>query len=180
MSFRFLFLVLFLAISLQAAKQQAISETLSGIPFTSPGVSELDTILDIVAIVEEEAAASSGIERYDLLQKGQEVVLTSGESLRLGFLFSCVIETIHGPAHLRIGEEGIEGGEQVSLREDVDCFGRSLPICSYMKTDGGIILGPPPRPDSIVYGTHPLLRVVSPRGGKLQDRSFRYLPVLRF
>ncbi|WP_374370891.1 hypothetical protein [Dongia sp.] len=73
-----------------------------------------------VAIVDQGAAASAGIQEFDQLAEGTEFSLGAGETIVIGYLTSCVVETITGGKVVIGAKQSEVTGGEVS-RTEVKC-----------------------------------------------------------
>lgn len=73
------------------------------------------------AIVENVSYASDELFEFDYLFPGREISVPAGQTLVIGYLSSCVRETVTDGA-IRIGDEQSEGDALIT-RESMDCAG---------------------------------------------------------
>ena len=80
-----------------------------------------------VAVVEQIAAPSTGLQFMDFVEVGRLIKLRAGETMSLGYFGSCIQEQIVGGS-VRIGtnQSNVDGGEVT--REQVECDGGRLPL----------------------------------------------------
>ena len=92
-----------------------------------------------VAIVEEVDSAGSGLGVFDYLEVGHTIQLEPGEMLILGYLTSCLRESIHG-GRVTIGvtQSEVEGG--LVIREEVECDGGYTTLSAAEASQSGVIV----------------------------------------
>jgi hypothetical protein len=79
------------------------------------------------AIVTEVEAGSPAVGELDLLARDLVVTLANGERIVLGYLASCVRETLAGPGRARVGErQSVLDGAVLVDRRTVDCQGTAV------------------------------------------------------
>lgn len=120
------------------------------------------------AIVEDISDTASGVQIMDILNEGRVIKLGKGTTLTLGYLRSCIRETITGGS-VTVGksESKVENGTR--LAEEVDCDG-GLVIRSSKRGDEvagavfrkGKIRKPLPKPNWTLYSTNPFVRLSKP------------------
>lgn len=120
----------------------------------------------ISAIVENITGAAKGVQQMDLLEEGQTIELPAGAEVTLGYLRSCVRETITG-GRVTIGVEksAVENGKRQS--EEVDCDGGQIVRTSQRTDDvagavfrkGNFEKAPLPKPDWVLFGLSPVIRL---------------------
>ena len=90
------------------------------------------------AIVEDVSPAQSDIEVFDYLEAGHTVRLSANEKLILGYLASCIRETIQG-GNVTIGalQSTVTGG--LVTREEVECDGGYTNLSSAEASQSGAI-----------------------------------------
>lgn len=121
------------------------------------------------AIVEDIAAAGTGLRIMDYVEPGRVVRLKEGEWITLGYLQSCLEERIVG-ATIRIGlrSSDVEGGSVI--RRKVECAGGSLNLSPEQtdKSAGLVFRKPPARferrknsssPDIVLPSRSPVIRL---------------------
>ena len=121
------------------------------------------------AIVEEVSDPSSGVQHMDILQEGRVIRLSQNAILTLGYLRSCVRETIVG-GKVTVGRNTsrIENGKRQT--ETVDCDGKPLAEPS---RHGAEVAGAAfrktktrrrklPKPNWTLHSTMPVLRLSDP------------------
>jgi hypothetical protein len=116
-----------------------------------------------VAIVEEVSDSVKGIEFMEYVDRGRNIKLGSKGMLILGYLRSCVRETINGGS-VTVGKEQstVQGGKVT--RERVECDGGKLQLTLEQASKSAVIVfRKAPRakkaaPPHKLYGTAPLIR----------------------
>ena len=117
-----------------------------------------------VALVEEVTKERTNLQLMDYLEAGRQIDLGAEETLRLGYLFSCVEETITGGT-VTIGEaqSTVDGGTVV--RNWVDCDGGSVLLAEGQDQEAGAAVfrndqpcDAAPQPDRVVYDVSPLVK----------------------
>ncbi len=90
------------------------------------------------AIVEDVSPTQSDIEVFDYLEVGNTVRLSADETLILGYLASCLRETIQG-GNVTIGalQSTVAGG--LVIREQVECDGGYTDLSSAEASQSGVI-----------------------------------------
>ena len=92
-----------------------------------------------VAIVEEVDSAGSGLGVFDYLQEGDTIHLKTGEVLILGYLTSCLRESIHG-GRVTIGATQSEVAGGLVIREKVECDGGYTNLSAAEASQSGVIV----------------------------------------
>ena len=132
---------------------------------------------EIAAIVEEIRGSASGIQSMDLLEQGRTIDLGEGVTLTLGYLSSCIRETITGGrVTVGQGESKVENGTRRA--EEVDCDGGVVLKASNRGNQvAGAVLrrfknrgNKLPKPQWTVFGTNPILLLSKPRTRILIER----------
>jgi hypothetical protein len=116
-----------------------------------------------VAIVEDVSESVSGIEFMEYVESGRNIKLGAKGMLILGYLRSCVRETINGGS-VTVGKEQstIQGGK-VS-RERVECDGGKLQLTLEQASKSAVVVfrkaprAKKAKPAHKLYGTAPLIR----------------------
>ncbi len=92
-----------------------------------------------VSIVESISAENGDFASMDYLEEGQVIQLKAGESVTLGYLFSCWVETIRG-GRIVVGREQsrVEDGEV--QRERVDCGRSDLRLTPEQSASSAVIV----------------------------------------
>lgn len=111
---------------------------------------------DPVAIVEEVVAANSSLQVMQYLQRGARIRLDASERLVIGYLDSCVRETIEGGS-IEVGDrESLVVGGTVR-REVVECNGGAAQMSPAQAARSGVIVvRKPPTGDDISSNTEPI------------------------
>lgn len=120
------------------------------------------------AIVEDVRGSVAGIQQMDLLDEGRQLELGGGAAVTLGYLSSCVRETITGgKVTIGKGKSRVENG----IREEqiVDCDGGSkivsrkggAEVAGAVFRKGTVGKGQP-KPDWTLYSTAPFLHLSKP------------------
>ena len=121
-----------------------------------------------VAIVEELNAPSAGLEIMDFVSEGQTIKLGASEKLVLGYMQSCVRETITGGTiTIATKQSTVNGGQLV--REDVPCANRKADLDGQVAGKSGAMAFRGSRsdvglstPDYVIMGTSPVFVFDSP------------------
>jgi hypothetical protein len=90
------------------------------------------------AIGEDVQGAVAGLGVFDYLESGQRIALSVGDVLVLGYLGSCLRETIHG-GEVTVGttQSSVAGG--LVIREEVECDGGSTELSAAEASQSGTI-----------------------------------------
>ncbi|MHA1573899.1 MAG: hypothetical protein ACTSX8_07880 [Alphaproteobacteria bacterium] len=131
----------------------------------------------IAAIVEELSASIVGIQPMDLLEQGRIIELGEGVTLTLGYLRSCIRETITG-GRVTVGEEESKVENGTRLAEEVDCDGglfiksskRGDEVAGAVFRKGNSRRKKLPKPQWTVFGTNPVFRLSKPSARILIER----------
>lgn len=119
------------------------------------------------AIIEEIAAPSAGLAFMDYLVPDRVIELKPGETITLGYLHSCLRETITG-GHIKVGprKSAVTGG--TIKRERVECDGGAMKLNSEQSGKGLVMVlrAPPassgmPKPSLEIFGTSPFIKFSS-------------------
>jgi hypothetical protein len=80
------------------------------------------------AVIVAVEAGAPAVEELELLTAGRTLALAAGDRIVLGYVDSCVVETIAGPGSVLVRDRAseLEGAELVT-RRTVDCRGRPEP-----------------------------------------------------
>ncbi len=91
-----------------------------------------------VAIVEDVNGSEAGVGVFEYLEVGRLIRLSAGEKLVLGYLNSCLRETIHG-GEVTVGadQSSVTGG--LVIREEVECDGGSTDLSVAEASQSGVI-----------------------------------------
>lgn len=120
------------------------------------------------AIVEDVSDTASGVQQMDILNEGRVIKLGKDTTLTLGYLRSCIRETVTG-GRVTVGRDKSKVENGLTRSEEVDCDG-GLVIKSSKR--GAEVAGavfrqgktrkPLPKPDWTLYSTNPFLRLSKP------------------
>lgn len=117
------------------------------------------------ALVEDISSDRTDVQLMDYLEPGQVIELGTDETLVLGYLFSCIQETITG-GQVTIGEDrsAVQGGSVESM--EVDCDGGPVvgsvggaeeeAGAATFRVAGGSEL---PTPDRLIFGLSPIVKL---------------------
>lgn len=116
------------------------------------------------AMIEDISSQRDDVQLMDYLTSGDRIELSAGETVVLGYLLSCVQETIVGGTIIvGVDESNVQGGE-VS-REWIDCDGGSIDLAPGQNQEAGAMAfrnSPgecaPPKPDRVIYGVSPIIK----------------------
>jgi hypothetical protein len=116
-------------VSMKSLPIQAFGALLMTLLAFAPGQAAAD---DVTAIIED-APPGSGLAAMDYVVQGQTITLAKGEVLVVGYLSSCITETIEG-GKVTIGTERsvVVGG--TITRKKVDCAGNNGLLLSEEQT----------------------------------------------
>jgi hypothetical protein len=91
-----------------------------------------------VAIVEDINGSGAGVGVFEYLEAGRLIRLSADEVLVLGYLRSCIRETIHG-GEVTVGakQSSVTGG--LVIREEVECDGGSTELSVAEASQSGVI-----------------------------------------
>ena len=96
------------------------------------------------ALVEDVSAGVAGVEAFDYVPVGKQVQLGSAGKLVLGYLASCVEETITGGTVTIGSEQSTVAGGSVQ-RKTVACAGKPMQLTAEQSaTSGGLVFRKPP------------------------------------
>lgn len=132
---------------------------------------------EIAAIVEELSASIDGIQPMDLLEEGRVIELGEGVTLTLGYLRSCIRETITG-GRVTVGQDESKVDNGTRVAEEVDCDGglvikssnRGNEVAAAVFRQGKNRGKKFPKPQWTVFGTNPVLRLSKPSTRILIER----------
>jgi len=90
------------------------------------------------AIVEDVNATDADVSIFEYLEAGRQIRLSTGDMLVLGYLSSCLRETIHG-GEVTVGtvQSFVDGG--LVIREEVECDGGSTDLSVAEASQSGVI-----------------------------------------
>ena len=119
---------------------------------------------DIAAVVEEVSGPHVTVKPMDLLEAGHVVDLSDGGTIVLGYLLSCIRETIKG-GKVTIGSEESVIDHGIRSVEEVDCDGgravrsnnEASDVAGAVFREGGSE-EPLPKPDWTLFGTSPVFK----------------------
>ncbi len=123
---------------------------------------------DMTALVEDVKGRIQGVEFMDYVAAGRTLRLGVGDTLTLGYLSSCLRETITGGV-VKIGVEQSEvtGGRVERVR--IECDGGRLKLAANQATASGVMVfrsppcpkrdGQPAEPQAIVYSLAPIFEL---------------------
>lgn len=109
-----------------------------------------------VAIVDQGAAAAAGIQEFDQLAEGTEFSLGAGETIVIGYLTSCVVETITGGKVVIGAKQSEVTGGEVS-RAEVKCAEPRLALTAAESQESATIAFRPAPSLRHVFTRTPLL-----------------------
>lgn len=134
------------------------------------GAAAIGQAAGAVALVEDVSAGVAGVGVFDYVPAGKRIVLGASSSLTLGYLASCVEETITGGT-VTVGTEQSTVASGTVQRKTVACAGRTLKLTTDQSgKSGGIVFRKPPTPTATsqplaIHGASPVVSL--PRAGKL-------------
>jgi hypothetical protein len=137
------------------------------------------------AIIEDVAAPSTGIAFMDYLFPGRVINLKRGETVTLGYLQSCLRESIAG-GHIVVGREQSKVKNGTVKRERVECDGGAMKLSP--KQSGKslvLVLRAPsrssamPKPSIEVFGRSPIIKLVTGNGKISIERLDRHENVIK-
>ncbi len=123
---------------------------------------------ELTALVEDVKGRLQGVEVMDYVAAGRTLRLGAGDTLTLGYLSSCLRETITGGV-VKIGNDQSEvtGGRVERVR--IDCDGSRLRLAANQSSASGVMVfrsppcpkrdGQPPEAQAIVYGLAPIFEL---------------------
>ncbi len=129
------------------------------------------------AIVED-AIENAGVEIFDYLWPGTKIELSAQDTLVLGYLYSCLRETIVG-GRVTVGteESSVAGG--IVTREYVECHGGTTYLSEQeAETSGVTILRGDDDGPVAVYSLHPILSFPEPVSVVTIRRLDRYADLM--
>lgn len=124
---------------------------------------------EIAAIVEDLSASIDSIQPMDLLEQGRVIELGEGVTLTLGYLRSCIRETITG-GRVTVGQDESKVENGTRRAEEVDCDGglviksskRGVEVAGAVFRKANNRRKKFPKPQWTVYGTNPVFRLSKP------------------
>ncbi len=123
---------------------------------------------DPAAIVEEISSAGAGVRFLDYLEPGRVIDLGSTGTITIGYLASCLRETITGGL-VTIGTDKSRLNGAAADLERVECDGGGLKLSSNQSGKSAVMVlrAPPrastsPQPSVILYGASPVIKL--PKG----------------
>jgi hypothetical protein len=136
------------------------------------------------AIIEDIAAPSTEIEFMDYLFPGQVINLKRGETVILGYLQSCLRESIVG-GHIVVGREQSKVKNGSIKRERVECAGSAMTLSPKQSGKSLVLLlrAPSsslamPKPSIEVFGRSPIIKLITGNGKISIERLDRYENVI--
>lgn len=128
------------------------------------GPGQADAAGAISAIVEK--ASGAGVQQMDLLEEGQVIKLANDAKIVLGYLRSCVRETITGGT-VTIGAKKSQVVNGTRRAEEVHCDARKIVRTSTRNDEvagavfrkGDFKRKPLPKPDWVLFGVSPVIRL---------------------
>ena len=92
-----------------------------------------------VAVVEQIAAPSTGLQFMDFVEVGRLIKLRAGESMSLGYFGSCIQEQIvGGSVQIGTNQSNVDGGEV--QRQQVECDGGRLQLDASSNDSSGVLI----------------------------------------
>jgi len=119
---------------------------------------------DPAAIIEDVQGAVKDVQPFDYVVAGTQIQLPPHATLVIGYLKSCVHETITGGKIVIGSDESRVDGGQV-LRETVECDGGHMQLTANQAAKSGVMVfrgmpkstaQPPAQPQLTVYGVSPI------------------------
>lgn len=110
-----------------------------------------------VAIVNAGGAASAGLTEFSVLTEGTEFKLGAGETISIGYLTSCVSETITGGAVLIGTKESEVTGGKVARESDGQCGEPRLSLSAAESQQGATIAFRPAGARRHIFTSTPVL-----------------------
>lgn len=113
-----------------------LSACLVGMPFFDARAQSIPS--QPVAIVEEVSTTNVGVGIFEYLEAGRQIRLSASDKLVLGYLSSCLRETIHG-GDVTVGtaQSAVDGG--LVIREEVECDGGAADLSVAEASQSGVI-----------------------------------------
>ncbi|HVR67068.1 MAG TPA: hypothetical protein VMT98_10520 [Verrucomicrobiae bacterium] len=92
-----------------------------------------------VAVVEQIAAPSTGLQFMDFVEVGRLIKLRAGETMSLGYFGSCIQEQIvGGSVQIGTNQSNVDGGEV--QRQQVECDGGRLQLDASSNDSSGVLI----------------------------------------
>lgn len=137
------------------------------------------------AIVEDVNASGAGVAFMDYVAPGRIIRLGAKGTLTLGYLRSCLRETITG-GKVTVGMEQSEVAGAKLVRERIECDGTKLLLtpAQAAKSMGAVFRAPPPgggglpQPQFTLYGASPVISLSKPSGTVVLERLDRPAPAM--
>lgn len=124
------------------------------------------------AVVEDLTGKVSGVDVFDFLNAGQTITLPAGAKLVLGYMQSCMRETITGAGTVTIGDTGSKVTGAKLQQEQLKCAGANqLALGQAGKSAAMVFRGQPgsgrkkadvPEPSAVLMYTAPAFAVAQP------------------
>jgi hypothetical protein len=132
------------------------------------------------AIVEDVNASGAGVAFMDYVAAGRVIRLGAKGTLTLGYLRSCLRETITG-GKVTVGAEQSKVAGAKLVRERIECDGTRLLLtpAQAAKSMGAVFRAPPPgsnalpQPQFTLYGASPVISLSKPSGTVVLKRLDR-------
>mgnify|MGYP006919310010 CR=1 FL=1 len=138
------------------------------------------TAAEPTAIVEDVTAPSTGVAFMDYLFPDRVINLKRGETVTLGYLQSCLRESITG-GHIVVGREKSSVKNGTVKRERVECDGGAMKLSSEQsgKSLVMVLRAPPgssdmPKPSIEIFGASPVIKLVTGKGKISIERLDRH------
>ncbi|MCP5373040.1 MAG: hypothetical protein H6907_15040 [Hyphomicrobiales bacterium] len=163
-----------------------LSVVLSAVALSAAPLSAPARAGDLVAVVEE-AGDGAGVQIMDFLEVGQRIALPAGGRLVLGYIHSCVRETIQGgQITVGKGESTVDGGQVA--RESTECANLMMEPASGgdQRETAAVVFRKPPNqkvraddPDMTIFGYGPVVRLWEPTDELVIQRLDRFKTTIR-
>ncbi len=133
------------------------------------------------AIVEDVNASGAGVAFMEYVEAGRVIRLGASGTLTLGYLRSCLRETITG-GKVTVGMEQSKVAGAKLVRERIECDGTKLLLtpAQAAKSMGAVFRAPPagsgaglPQPQFTLYGASPVISLSTPSGTVVLKRLDR-------
>lgn len=123
-----------------------------------------------VAIVEELDVEGSGLQFMDYVEEGRVIDLGTDGSVTLGYLASCLTETIRG-GRVVVGRKKSTVENSEVKRQRAPCDGGAIRLSAAEADKSGVIVfRKPPGPQMTLYGTSPFISSPTARGAIVIER----------